>query len=212
MKYKDKVSCFSWWLALVGSLKLQVSFAKEPYKRDYSLQERPIHLGILLFLMASMSRLLKIIGLFCKRTLSKRLYSAKEIYTFRYPAYLDGCCSTVQGLLAWVEVDLGFPELFVFRLICVLSVFFCGKWLKKISCAYRVAKDARNMRWLRLVGFFKLWVSFAKEPYKRDYILQKRSRILRSLLIGATPYLIIIGHFPQNNPRISASLRKEKCN
>jgi len=30
------------WLRLVGSLKLQVSFAKEPYKRDYVLQKRPI--------------------------------------------------------------------------------------------------------------------------------------------------------------------------
>ena len=28
------------WLRLVGSLKLQVSFAKEPYKRDYTLQKR----------------------------------------------------------------------------------------------------------------------------------------------------------------------------
>jgi len=27
-------------------------------------------------------------------------------------------------------------------------------------------------------------VSFAREPYKRDYILQKRPMILRSLLIG----------------------------
>jgi len=27
---------------LIGSLKLQVSFAKEPYKRDYILQKRPI--------------------------------------------------------------------------------------------------------------------------------------------------------------------------
>ena len=27
---------------------------------------------------------------------------------------------------------------------------------------------------IRLVGSLKLWVSFAKEPYKRDYILQKR--------------------------------------
>jgi len=34
-------------------------------------------------------------------------------------------------------------------------------------------------------------VSFAKEPYKRDYILQKRPKILRSLLIVATPYLFI---------------------
>jgi len=30
------------WLWLVGSLKLQVSFAKEPYKRDDILQQRPI--------------------------------------------------------------------------------------------------------------------------------------------------------------------------
>ena len=44
------------------------------------------------------------------------------------------------------------------------------------------------MRWLRLVGSLKLQVSFAEEPYKRDYILQKRPIILRSLLIVATPY------------------------
>jgi len=38
--------------------------------------------------------------------------------------------------------------------------------------------------WLRLVGSLKLQVSFAKEPYKRDYTLQKRPIILRSLLIS----------------------------
>jgi len=45
-----------------------------------------------------------------------------------------------------------------------------------------------NMGWLRLVGSLKLQVSFAKEPYKTDDILQKRPKILRSLLIVATPY------------------------
>jgi len=25
--------------------------------------------------------------------------------------FLGGCCSTVQGVLDWFEVDLGFPEL-----------------------------------------------------------------------------------------------------
>jgi len=30
------------WLQGVGSIKLQVSFAKEPYERDYTLQKRPI--------------------------------------------------------------------------------------------------------------------------------------------------------------------------
>jgi len=40
---------------------------------------------------------------------------------------------------------------------------------------------------LRLVGSLKLKVSFEKEPYKRDDILQKRPIILRSLLIVASP-------------------------
>jgi len=43
-----------------------------------------------------------------------------------------------------------------------------------------------HVRWLRLAGSLKLWVSFAKEPHKRDYVLQKRPIILRSLLIIAT--------------------------
>jgi len=46
----------------------------------------------------------------------------------------------------------------------------------------------RAMGWLRLVGSLKLQVSFAKEPYKRDVILQKRPKILKRLLIVATPY------------------------
>jgi len=45
-----------------------------------------------------------------------------------------------------------------------------------------------GMGWLRFLGSLKFKVSFAKEPYKRDYILQKRPLILRSLLIVATPY------------------------
>jgi len=44
-----------------------------------------------------------------------------------------------------------------------------------------------HMGWLRLVGSLKLQGSFAKEPYKKDDILQKRPTILRSLIIGATP-------------------------
>jgi len=46
-----------------------------------------------------------------------------------------------------------------------------------------------TMGWLRLVGSFKLWVSFAKDPLKRDDIREKRPMIFRSLLIVATPYV-----------------------
>jgi len=44
------------------------------------------------------------------------------------------------------------------------------------------------MGWLKLAGSLKLYVTFAKEPCRKDYILQKRPIILRSLLIEATPY------------------------
>jgi len=44
------------------------------------------------------------------------------------------------------------------------------------------------MGWLRLVGSLKIIVSFAKKPYKREDILQKRPTILMSLLHVATPY------------------------
>ena len=37
--------------------------------------------------VATISRLLEIIGLFCKRALYKRLYSAKETWNFEEPTY-----------------------------------------------------------------------------------------------------------------------------
>ena len=63
-----------YYLRLVGSLKLYVSFAKEPYQRDDVLQKRPI---IFFFYMwhellqycygvATIGRLLETIGLFCR--------------------------------------------------------------------------------------------------------------------------------------------------
>jgi len=46
------------------------------------------------------------------------------------------------------------------------------------------------MGWLRGVTSIKSQVSFAKEPYDRDYILQKRPIISSILLTVATPYRI----------------------
>jgi len=44
-----------------------------------------------------------------------------------------------------------------------------------------------TMGWLRLVGLIKLYVSFAKEPYKTGNILQKRPTIWSILITIATP-------------------------
>ena len=48
------------------------------------------------------------------------------------------------------------------------------------------------MGWLRLVDTLNLQVSFAKEPYKRDDILQKRTIISRNLLIIAIPHIRVL--------------------
>jgi len=48
----------------------------------YALQSRSIWYGV-----ATISRLLKIIGLFCKSALWKRRYSAKETYNFKAPTH-----------------------------------------------------------------------------------------------------------------------------
>ena len=82
----------------VGSLKFRVSFAE--YRLFYKalLQKRRIILRSVLIVAtpkqeteryasiyggATMSRLLKMIGLFCKRALYKRRYSAKETYNLK---------------------------------------------------------------------------------------------------------------------------------
>jgi len=50
--------------------------------------------------------------------------------------------------------------------------------LARLGWTSALSVDACDMGWLRLVVYLKLQVSFAKEPYKRDYILQKRHIIL----------------------------------
>ena len=63
-----------------------------------------------------------------------------------------------------------------------ITIYLCTCMKRSISICII------HMGWLRLVGSLKLYVSFAKELYKRDDILQKRPIILRSLLVVATPY------------------------
>jgi len=63
--------------------------------------------------------------------------------------------------------------------------------------------DRKTASWrMSLVGSLKLYVSFAKEPYKRDVILQKRPVILRRLLIVATwrMYSCMEGGVPGSDP------------
>jgi len=74
------------WLRLAGSLKLQVAFAKEPYKKAlYSQREIKALYSFVhvfseraLYGVATINRLLKIIGLFCTCILRKSLVSSAK--------------------------------------------------------------------------------------------------------------------------------------
>ena len=78
------------WQRLVGSLKLQVSFAKKPYQKDYILQKRPTILRELFNAtatvwccgVATISRLLEITGHFCRIWPLLQGSFAKETYNF----------------------------------------------------------------------------------------------------------------------------------
>ena len=67
---------FAWLIRLFECIEAkEVSFAKEPYVRDDILQKRPtiwintqlLPANVYMYGVASICRLLKIIGLFCKR-------------------------------------------------------------------------------------------------------------------------------------------------
>ena len=49
----------------------------------------PVKTVISRYGVSTIRRLLKMIGLFCKRALQKRLYSAKETYSFKEPTKCD---------------------------------------------------------------------------------------------------------------------------
>ena len=78
-------------------------------------------------------------------------------------------------------MQLGLWSLILFSCMC------------KCACIYvygtRLVVTYLKYGQATIKGSLKLLVSFAKGPYKRDDILQKRPIILRSLLIVATPYV-----------------------
>jgi len=56
--------------------------------------------------VASISRLLEIIGLFCKRDPEKRRYSAKETYNFKAPTNRSHPISKVGDLAIWLDLRI----------------------------------------------------------------------------------------------------------
>jgi len=57
--------------------------------------------------------------------------------------------------------------------VCVCDTPYAHVWNGACTCVTGLTGHVDFMGWLRSVGSLKLYVSFAKEPYQRDDILQK---------------------------------------
>ena len=100
--------------------------------------------------VAMIRRLLNIIGLFCKRALQQRRYSTNISY-MRHETH---GVATISRLLKIIRL-------------------FCKRALQKRRYS---AKDRHKvtMGWLRLVGYLKLYVSFAEYRLFYRALLHKR--------------------------------------
>jgi len=150
------------WLRLVGSLKLQVSFAKEPYKRACILQMREMkserfaqHVWLQIHTR----------GCHRKRDLQhvKRAqhWWHKHVPALVAPRLYNGERTVTES--STLQHAATRTHTHTHTHTCTQSERFARlMWLQI------------HMGWLRLVGSLKLQVSFAKEPYKRACILQMR--------------------------------------
>ena len=156
--------------------------------------------------VATISRLLKMIGLFCKRDLSKRRYSAKETYTLKEPtnrshpiSRFDTFCletfcrisSLLQGSFAKETYHFKEPT----NRSHPISIFDAPLKIQMHAQTHtHTNKHTHTHVYVhthKLHTFF-LYILFVWQriaEYRLFYraLLQKRPIILRSLLIVATP-------------------------
>ena len=112
-----------------------------------------------------------------------------------------------QGLFLWVRIPYKHVNTLYISISIFMHTFFWFSPSLSLSLLLFLLLHAplvfllfsRSLRygWLRLVGSLQIWVSFAKEPCKRDYVLQKRSVFFRRLLTIAPPHPFL--HFEASN-------------
>jgi len=125
--------------------------------------------------VATISRLLKIIGLFCKRALQNRRYCAKETYHFHdHLVRHDGVANISRSLK--------------------IIGFFCKRalWKRLYSAqeTHNIKEPTNCSHPIRISRLLKI-IGLLSRIYSLFYraLLQKRPVMLRGLLIVATPYV-----------------------
>jgi len=119
-----------------------------------------------------------------------------NMYIYVYTYWSTCVCIHIYIYLYMLFLGVGRYHTF-FLIVIIMHTPICDMW-----CVVKPPHQPMStktalffvfaMGWLWLVGSLKLQVSFAKEPYKRVDFLQKRPIFLRSLLIAAIPYILML--------------------
>ena len=192
--FKEPTNC-SHPIRLVGSLKLQVCFAKEPYKTEYILEKRPMILRSLL-IVANPQHFHWLwcvcLGIFCKRALQKRQHSAKDTYDFKEPrsvlivatpyhvteSVLQ--CNTLQHrsvrLVRSLKSQVSFPEYSLFYRAFLRTI---STLLQIIGLFSRIQSLLQGF----LVSFIGLFIGL-KERTNRSHPISVTMRVHRKLQVS----------------------------
>jgi len=94
------------------------------------------HFFLIIFSIHEQSWLLLISRFTIMLTVAGYIYFP-HIFRLSPYTFLDGYCSTVQGLLDWFEVDLGFTELLFIQIgLCVMCVLVLYSPVSLSSCPF----------------------------------------------------------------------------
>jgi len=168
-----------------GNLQTQVSFAKEPYKRDYILQNAAADSWATFFVW------------------NDSFYAWRDSYEWFDPHMWMSHTYVCDAAVSWATFFV-WNDSFLCDVThsCTMTVstenatssnppnletqisWLCGRTYSCVTWLIHVLWQFP----LKLVGSLQTQVSFAKEPYKTEDILQKRPIFSRSLLIIAMCY------------------------
>ena len=113
--------------------------------------------------VATISRLLKITGLFCKRALQKRRYSAKETYNLKEPTNRSHPISVIHAGL--MKVPTSFIGLLQKSPMKRLG---CGSWMWLLMCIWRTTSILSHVT-LSHVSCIWVWMWFVDVVRGCDY-------------------------------------------
>jgi len=106
------------WLVICWSFVLLYTKTKKIHMHSHHICWHCAYYGV-----AMTRRLLKIIGLFCKRALSKRLYSAKETYDFKEPTNRSHPRLVISGYLCYCTRHVASNYVILYYYICCFYMY-----------------------------------------------------------------------------------------